>query len=564
MTITAATAKNTYTGTGVQVDFDYTFKIQDQTQILVELEDSSGTVTTQTLTTHYTVSGAGTDGGGTITFVSAPSATDTVILTLNIPLSQATDYVENDPFPAANHENALDKLTLIAQQLDEQVSRSVKTDSSSSITNLTIPVQTNAYLQWNSSATALLASILSGGGALTQVAEDTTPQLGADLDANGKTIRFIDATGIEDDDGNEQLIFQKTASAVNQFDITNAATGNDPDIAATGDDTNIDFKLSGKGTGGVDLGGDISLADTKAIKDSNGNELIKFSQTASAVNHLNITNAATGNNPKLTSTGDDTNVFTTMRCKGTGTVNLKGTSTNSGTIQLNEDTDNGTNSISLKAPEAVSTSYTLTLPSADGSADQLLKTDGSGNLSFTAPTAGTMTFISSAAASASSSVEFTSSIDSSYETYVVYYYNVVPATDDTELYLRLSTDGGSSYLNTNYIAIAEGRTGGSVSRAALTTAAHMHSWGGGYGVDSGDSNAGTSGYAYISNPSSTTEHKVTWGAGGSIAGGSTAQVMTNYCSIQTGSTSAVDALEFTMSSGNITSGTFLLYGIKNS
>ena len=88
-----------------------------------------------------------------------------------------------------------------------------------------------------------------GGGTLDNVVEDTTPQLGGDLDANGHTIAFDDGTGLTDDAGNEQVTFHKTASAVNQIGITNAATGSAPQIAAEGADTNIDLTLAGKGSG---------------------------------------------------------------------------------------------------------------------------------------------------------------------------------------------------------------------------------------------------------------------------------------------------------------------------
>src|SRR5210317_2522316 len=53
-----------------------------------------------------------------------------------------------------------------------------------------------------------------------------------------------------------------------------------------------------------------------------------------------------------------------------------------GTVKLNEGTNNGTNFIGLKAPNAVTTTTTFTLPDGDGSNGQFLKTDGSGNLSF--------------------------------------------------------------------------------------------------------------------------------------------------------------------------------------
>lgn len=56
---------------------------------------------------------------------------------------------------------------------------------------------------------------------------------------------------ILDANGNESLIISTTTSAVNEATLTNAATTNAPSIAATGDDTNIDLQLTGKGTGGV-------------------------------------------------------------------------------------------------------------------------------------------------------------------------------------------------------------------------------------------------------------------------------------------------------------------------
>jgi len=67
--------------------------------------------------------------------------------------------------------------------------------------------------------------------------------------------KFADAGFIADANGNEQLIFQTTSSAVNQIDVTNAATGNAPSLTATGGDTNISLNLAGKGTGSVTVGG---------------------------------------------------------------------------------------------------------------------------------------------------------------------------------------------------------------------------------------------------------------------------------------------------------------------
>ena len=97
------------------------------------------------------------------------------------------------------------------------------------------------------------------------VVDDTSPQLGGNLDTNSFMIDFDDDHGIRDENGNEQLQFQTTSSAVNHFDITNAATGNNPSITAVGDDSNISINLIPKGPGEVQANG-VGLATTgKAI-----------------------------------------------------------------------------------------------------------------------------------------------------------------------------------------------------------------------------------------------------------------------------------------------------------
>ena len=66
-------------------------------------------------------------------------------------------------------------------------------------------------------------------------------------------IRLPTAKSIADDSGNEYIKFVKTASAVNEISITNTATGNSPDLSATGSDTNIGLSLTTKGTGLIKL-----------------------------------------------------------------------------------------------------------------------------------------------------------------------------------------------------------------------------------------------------------------------------------------------------------------------
>lgn len=78
------------------------------------------------------------------------------------------------------------------------------------------------------------------GTLLANVVEDTTPQLGGQLDVNGNSLG----------DGTLELLsFSETGSAVNEFTIANAATNNSPELQATGSDADIDIELIPKGTG---------------------------------------------------------------------------------------------------------------------------------------------------------------------------------------------------------------------------------------------------------------------------------------------------------------------------
>ena len=172
----------------------------------------------------------------------------------------------------------------------------------------------------DASASALrkttLASISSALGGITDVVADTSPQLGGNLDTNSHNILIDDAHFIADENGNEQIIFQTTSSAVNQFDITNAATGNSPELSATGGDTNISLKITPKGSGQVLLDGNVGVESGLIdLKNSGSRSQIKFycessnahAQTLQAAPH----SEAASNTLTLPSTGGDVDLVST-------------------------------------------------------------------------------------------------------------------------------------------------------------------------------------------------------------------------------------------------------------
>jgi len=137
MTISSTTVRNSYSGDGTTDTFNYTFKIFADTDLQVIIRSSTATETVKTLTTHYTVTGAGNANGGTVVFTSGniPSATETVVLRRAVPQTQAIDYIANDPFPAESHEEGLDRAMMTLQQVQEEVDRSIKISRTNTMTS---------------------------------------------------------------------------------------------------------------------------------------------------------------------------------------------------------------------------------------------------------------------------------------------------------------------------------------------------------------------------------------------------------------------------------------------
>jgi len=135
MTISTTIIKNSYSGDGSTTVFPYTFKISAEADIQVIIRASNGTETVKTLTTDYSVSGVGSASGGNVTMVTAPSATETIVIRRETTQTQTVDLVENDPFTAETVEGAFDKSIAVAQELQEEVDRSIKLSRTNTMTS---------------------------------------------------------------------------------------------------------------------------------------------------------------------------------------------------------------------------------------------------------------------------------------------------------------------------------------------------------------------------------------------------------------------------------------------
>jgi hypothetical protein len=133
MTVTSTNQKVSFSGNGSTTVFAYNFKIFAETDLLVILRSSTGTETTQNLTSNYTVSGVGVTSGGNVTMGTAPASGTTLVIQRVQPQLQGLDLVPNDPFPAQSMEDALDKLVFNVQTLNEEVGRAIKASTTNTI-----------------------------------------------------------------------------------------------------------------------------------------------------------------------------------------------------------------------------------------------------------------------------------------------------------------------------------------------------------------------------------------------------------------------------------------------
>lgn len=158
MTVSSETSKILYAGNDSTTAFAVPFYFLANADLRVVLiNDTTGIGTVQTETTHYTVAGAGNPAGGTVTMITAPATGETLLIKRDLDLKQETDYVPNDPFPAESHEEALDRLTMIAQQVDEKVDRAILApEGDDGTVDYTLPgADSLKLMRWNTAADAL-------------------------------------------------------------------------------------------------------------------------------------------------------------------------------------------------------------------------------------------------------------------------------------------------------------------------------------------------------------------------------------------------------------------------
>ena len=265
-----------------------------------------------------------------------------------------------------------------------------------------------------------VTDLTAGGGGISAIVEDTSPQLGADLDANAFDILFDSSTGIRDENGNEQLIFTTTVSAANYLNITNAASGGRPKIESAGFDGNIDLELGAKGTGNVRMasgtkldmrgqditstlgtgyitmrggtngtGGNAAILGGPGTTGNGGNADLQGGDTSFASGQGGWCNVLAGDSTN-NFIGGSVSIQPGYGGLGDGTVRFTSTANHSDSTRVEfHEQGGGGNYVALRAPASLSANRTWRLPedSAATAAGKFLTTDSSGNWSFDSPIA---------------------------------------------------------------------------------------------------------------------------------------------------------------------------------
>ena len=182
---------------------------------------------------------------------------------------------------------------------------------------------------------------------------------------------------------------------------------------------------------------------------------------------------------------------------------------------------------------------------------------------------GSLTHIATQTASSSSSISFTSGIDSTYKEYIFYFVNMHPATDGVYFQFNLSADSGSNYnvtKTTTYFQASQ-REDASLTNLDYRTNADLAQSTSDQRLAeadtlSSDSSDSLSGFLHLYNPSSTTFVKHFTARTMFRSQATPPFCIDGFIAGYGNTTSAIDAIQFKMASGNIDSGQILLFGLN--
>jgi len=161
MTLAVENPRIAYSASAGQTVFPYSFRIFAAADLDVYVDD---VLQAQTV---YSVTNVGADGGGNVVFNSSIILAEgqQVVIVSDIPKTQLLEFIPGDPFPAEDHEEGLDRITRLVQQICVQLDRTLRysvgqTDVNPTFLILPTPLEAGGYLRVNGAANGFVYNVI--------------------------------------------------------------------------------------------------------------------------------------------------------------------------------------------------------------------------------------------------------------------------------------------------------------------------------------------------------------------------------------------------------------------
>ncbi len=448
------TPRNQYTATGGQTQFTYSFEIFEVTDIKVF---KGATLLTYAASpsgaTQYSVQGAGTSGGGTITLGAGATASDVYTLVRDIPVKRTSDFPTSGPFVIDSLNTDLDKMVAMMGEREDEIARSIRLSDDDATATLTLPVATsraNKVLTFDGSGNistsiastdvSTVAGIASNITTLSGIASNVTTVAGISSNVTtvaGKSSEITSVAAVA------SLITSDFVSDLNTLAVTDVV--NDINTLATSD---IVSDLNTLATSDIvsdlntlatsDIVSDINtLATSDIVSDLNTLATSDFvSDLNTIATSTNVNNIATvaGNNSNINTVAGNNSNISTVAGISSNVTTVAGITSNIATvagISANVTTVAGNNAnittlagissdvTSLANALSSTTNYTVTVASGTlygGGTGNVFYLDGTGNPAITLIRGNTYIFDQSDSSNATHPIAFRTSADASYTT----------------------------------------------------------------------------------------------------------------------------------------------------
>ena len=347
MTVSTTIIKSSHNGNGSTTTFAYNFKIFADTDLVVIIRSAAGTETTKTLTTHYTVAGAGDASGGSITFTTGntPASGETVVIRRSIPQTQAIDYIANDPFPAETNEEGLDRTTMIAQQVSEATDRSIKLSRTNTMTSTEFTVgateRANKILAFDSageiSVTQELGTFKGTDATVTTEAYNVRDIIKSTTTAELNNVYICVADSVVGDSLTDTDHFQLLVDAVSAATSATAAASS-ASAAST--------SASAAATSATNAANSASTATTKASEASTSATNAASSASTASTQASNAASSASAASTSETNAASSASTASTQATNAASSATAAASSATTATTKASEASTSATNAAS--------------------------------------------------------------------------------------------------------------------------------------------------------------------------------------------------------------------------